>query len=47
MAGLSPADIAVPIRSQLSGYPNVRVLLGGVTSLDPLSLQETRSGPST
>ena len=33
MAGLSPADIAVPIRSQLSRYRNVLVLQGEVTSL--------------
>jgi NADH:ubiquinone reductase (H+-translocating) len=30
MAGLSPAEIAYPIRSLLSGYENVRVLLGEV-----------------
>src|SRR5687768_12671981 len=34
MAGLSPADIATPIRSLLSRYPFVRVLQGEVTSLD-------------
>jgi NADH dehydrogenase len=34
MAGLSPADIATPIRSLLSRFPNVRVLQGEVTSLD-------------
>ena len=34
MAGLSPADIAAPIRSLLSSYPNIRVLLGTVTSVD-------------
>jgi NADH dehydrogenase len=34
MAGLSPADIAAPIRSLLSEYPNVRVLLGSVQSVD-------------
>src|SRR6185436_9219651 len=34
MAGLSPADIAAPIRSMLSPYSNVRVLLGKVESLD-------------
>jgi NADH dehydrogenase len=34
MAGLSPADIAAPIRSILSAYPNIRVLLGAVTSVD-------------
>jgi NADH dehydrogenase len=34
MAGLSPADIAAPIRSMLSQYSNVRVLLGTVQSVD-------------
>jgi len=34
MAGLSPADIAAPIRSMLSQYSNVRVLLGNVESVD-------------
>lgn len=34
MAGLSPADIAAPIRSMLSRYRNIRVLLGDVQSLD-------------
>src|SRR5437773_9655464 len=34
MAGLSPADIAAPIRSILSGYRNIRVLQGEVVSLD-------------
>ena len=34
MAGLSPADIAAPIRSILSHYANIRVLLGAVESLD-------------
>jgi len=34
MAGLSPADIAAPIRSMLSQYANVRVLLGTVQSVD-------------
>lgn len=33
-AGLSPADIAVPIRSQLSNYKNVQVCLGNVTKID-------------
>jgi NADH dehydrogenase len=32
MAGLSPADIAVPIRSLLSGYENVQVLQATVES---------------
>ena len=34
MAGLSPADIAAPIRSMLSRYSNIRVLLGKVESVD-------------
>ena len=34
MAGLSPADIAVPIRSLFSRSPNVRVLQGNVTGCD-------------
>ncbi len=34
MAGLSPADIAAPIRNLLSRYRNVRVLQGEVSSID-------------
>jgi NADH dehydrogenase len=34
MAGLSPADIAAPIRSMLSRYQNIRVLQGEVLSID-------------
>ena len=34
MAGLSPADIAAPIRSMLAQYSNVRVLLGTVQAVD-------------
>ncbi|MBF5067269.1 NAD(P)/FAD-dependent oxidoreductase, partial [Salmonella enterica subsp. enterica serovar Istanbul] len=34
MAGLSPADIASPIRSILAEQANVRVVLGNVTSVD-------------
>jgi NADH dehydrogenase len=34
MAGLSPADIAAPIRSMLAEYSNIKVLLGEVKSLD-------------
>src|SRR5437773_6143826 len=34
MAGLSPADIAAPIRSILSRYSNIHVLLGNVESVD-------------
>lgn len=33
-AGLSPADIAVPIRSVLAAYPRVEVLLGNVNGVD-------------
>ncbi len=33
MAGLSPADIAAPIRSLLSRFNNIRVLKGAVTEL--------------
>jgi NADH dehydrogenase len=33
-AGLSPADIAVPIRSTLSAYPNVEVQLAEVDRID-------------
>ena len=34
-AGLSPADIAAPIRKVLSPYPNIRVMLGEVQHVDP------------
>jgi NADH dehydrogenase len=34
-AGLSPGDIAEPIRALLRQYPNVRVLLGEVAAVDP------------
>jgi NADH:ubiquinone reductase (H+-translocating) len=34
MAGLSPADIATPIRSVVSGFKNTTVLLGEVKSVD-------------
>ncbi len=33
-AGLSPADIAVPVRSVLRGHPNARVLMDEVTAVD-------------
>ncbi len=33
-AGLSPADIAAPIRSILSGFSNIRVLQGNVTNVE-------------
>lgn len=35
MAGLSPAEIAYPIRSLLSEFPQVDVLLGDVKEIDP------------
>ena len=34
MAGLSPADIAIPIRTVFRGHDNVRVLLAEVTGID-------------
>ncbi len=34
MAGLSPADISVPIRTELRRYRNVRVVLGTATGVD-------------
>lgn len=34
MAGLSPADIAAPIRSLVSSFRNVRVLQGMLTAVD-------------
>lgn len=34
MAGLSPAEIAAPIRGLLSGYRNIRVLQGDVTGVE-------------
>jgi len=34
LAGLNPSDIAAPIRSLLSGYDNIRVLLAGAKSVD-------------
>ncbi|TWI68880.1 NADH dehydrogenase [Desulfobotulus alkaliphilus] len=34
MAGLSPAEIAAPLRSLLSGYPHVRVLQAEALSVD-------------
>ena len=33
-AGLSPAEIAAPIRAIVGRFPNVRVLLGQVTGVD-------------
>jgi NADH dehydrogenase len=35
MAGLSPADIAAPIRTMLGAYRNIRVLLADVSRVDP------------
>ena len=35
MAGLSPADIAAPIRSLLARYKNIRVLQGEAHAIDP------------
>ena len=43
MAGLSPAQIAIPIRSVLRGISNVEVLLGEVTGID-LSQRHVRVG---
>lgn len=34
LAGLNPSDIAAPIRSLLSSYDNIRVLLAGAKSVD-------------
>ncbi len=39
MAGLSPADIAAPIRSMLSRYANVRVLQGEALEVDWTGLE--------
>jgi NADH dehydrogenase len=35
MAGLSPADIAAPLRSILAPFKNIRVVYGQLVSLDP------------
>ena len=35
MAGLSPADIAVPIRKELNSYRNIRVIQEEVTKVSP------------
>lgn len=45
-AGLSPADIATPIRTIFSNYPNVKVILGNVESVD-LTKKFLRSGQDT
>ena len=45
MAGLSPSDIAVPIRSLFSKYENIRVVKAEVTSIDvPKNRVETDQG---
>ncbi len=45
-AGLSPADIAAPIRSILNRYRNTQVLQGEVTAVDFLNRQvQTEFGP--
>ena len=46
-AGLSPADIAAPIRSIFADAPNVRVLLDEVTGIDPAASKISlgRTGP--
>src|SRR5690606_2085062 len=46
MAALSPADIAVPIRSTLNCYKNIEVYLGNVEGID-LSKKEVRADFST
>lgn len=43
-AGLSPADIARPIRGIVSGQRNCRVLLAEVTAVDPLEQVVTTEG---
>jgi len=46
-AGLSPADIAAPIRWILRRQPNVRVLLDDVVGVDPLARRvDLRDSPS-
>lgn len=48
MAGLSPADIAAPIRSILSSFRNIRVLQGEVLALSPeTNTVTTDFGPLT
>lgn len=36
-AGLSPADIAFPIRSLFTGYPNVQVIMDEIRRVDPIA----------
>lgn len=38
MAGLSPGNIAAPLRGILRGYPSVQVLMGEVEDIDPQAL---------
>lgn len=44
--GLSPADICAPLRGILRHAPNVRVLLGEVTAIDPDRKEVTAGGQS-
>jgi len=44
MAGLSPADIAVPIRSVLGRFENVQVLLGEIVGMDLAARTATLDG---
>ncbi len=43
-AGLSPADIAMPIRAVFRGQPNTRVLLGAVSGIDLAAREVCMSG---
>ncbi|MFT6071070.1 MAG: NADH dehydrogenase [Bacteriovoracaceae bacterium] len=46
-AALSPADIAVPIREVVSKYKNIKVLMDGISKIDPAKNQiQTESGKS-
>ena len=46
MAGLSPAEVAAPIRSLLSGFDNVHVIQAEATGVDPKAkVVETSAGP--
>ncbi|MBM3740156.1 MAG: NAD(P)/FAD-dependent oxidoreductase [Acidobacteria bacterium] len=42
--GLSPGDIAAPLRTVLNQYPNVQVLLGEVTAIDAVARTVTVCG---
>jgi NADH dehydrogenase len=44
MAGLSPADIAVPIRSVLGRFENIQVLLGEIVGMDLAAHTATLDG---